>query len=55
MLNIIKKIFKKKEKPKKVEEEVLILTEDKTFENEIKQNKETISHTKSDLKSGLGG
>ena len=54
MLNIIKKIFKKKEKPKKIEEEVLILTEDKTLENKVKQNKETISHTKSDLKSGLG-
>jgi len=41
MFNIIKKIFKKKEEPKKVEEE-------------INQNKETILHTKSDLKSGLG-
>ena len=40
MLEKIKKIFKKKSKakakPKKVEE-VLVLAEDKTFENEVKK------------------
>ena len=40
MLEKIKKIFKKKQKakakPKKVEE-VLVLDEDKTFENEVKK------------------
>ena len=38
MLEKIKKIFKKKPKakPKKVEE-VLVLDEDKTFENEVKK------------------
>ena len=38
MLEAIKKIFKRKpkEKPKKVEE-VLVLDEDKTFENEVKK------------------
>ncbi len=60
MLEKIKKIFKKKPKakakakPKKVEE-VLILDEDKTFENEVKKPeiKETVSETKSETKSSL--
>ena len=60
MLEKIKKIFKKKPKakakakPKKVEE-VLILDEDKTFENEVKRPevKETVSETKSETKSSL--
>ena len=62
MLNIIKKIFKKKEEPKEIKqeenliEEVLVLTEEKIIKNKIKETvSETISHTKSDLKSGLGG
>ena len=60
MLEKIKKIFKKKPKakakatPKKVEE-VLVLDEDKTFENEVKKPevKETVSETKSETKSSL--
>ena len=60
MLEKIKKIFKKKSKtkvkakPKKVEE-VLVLAEDKTFENEVKKPevKETISETKPETKSSL--
>ena len=60
MLEKIKKIFKKKSKakakakPKKVEE-VLVLDEDKTFENEVKKPevKETVSETKSETKSSL--
>ena len=62
MLEKIKKIFKKKPKakaktkakPKKVEE-VLVLAEDKTFENEVKKPevKETISETKPETKSSL--
>ena len=63
MLEKIKKIFKKKTKakakakPKKVEE-VLVLSEDKTFENEvkkpeIKEIKETVSETKLETKSSL--
>jgi hypothetical protein len=61
MLEGIKKIFKRKPKakakPKKVEE-VLILDEDKTFENEVKKPevkdiKETASETKSETKSSL--
>ena len=60
MLEKIKKIFKKKPKakakakPKKVEE-VLVLDEDKTFENEVKKPevKETISETKLETKSSL--
>ena len=63
MLEKIKKIFKKKPKakakakPKKVEE-VLVLAEDKTFENEVKKPevieiKETVSETKSETKSSL--
>ena len=58
MLEKIKKIFKKKPKakakPKKVKE-VLVLAEDKTFENEVKKPevKETISETKPETKSSL--
>ena len=61
MLEGIKKIFKRKPKakakPKKVEE-VLVLDEDKTFENEVKKPevievKETISETKAETKSSL--
>ena len=62
MLEKIKKIFKKKPKakakakakPKKVEE-VLVLAEDKTFENEVKKSevRETISETKSETKSSF--
>ena len=60
MLEKIKKIFKKKPKakakakPKKVEE-VLVLAEDKTFENEVKKPevKETVSETKAETKSSL--
>ena len=61
MLEKIKKIFKKKPKakakPKKVEE-VLVLAEDKTFENEVKkpevksETKETKSETTSSLTFG---
>ena len=59
MLEKIKKIFKKKPKakPKKVEE-VLVLDEDKTFENEVKKPevkakvKET-KETKSSLTFGV--
>ena len=55
MLERIKKIFKKKPK---VEKEVLVLDEDKTFENEVKKPevieiKETVSETKSETKSSL--
>ena len=55
MLERIKKIFKKKPK---VEKEVLILDEDKTFENEVKKPevieiKETVSETKAETKSSL--
>jgi len=58
MLEKIKKIFKRKSKvkakPKKVEE-VLVLAEDKTFENEIAkpQVNETVAETKSETKSSL--
>ena len=59
MLEAIKKIFKikPKEKAKKVEE-VLVLDEDKTFENEVnkpevKEIKEIISETKAETKSSL--
>jgi len=59
MLEKIKKIFKKKSKtkvkakPKKVEE-VLVLDEDKTFENEVKKPevKATVKQTK-ETKSSL--
>ena len=55
MLERIKKIFKKKPK---VEKEVLVLDEDKTFENEVKKPevieiKETVSETKAETKSSL--
>ena len=59
MLEKIKKIFKRKPKPKaKVEEEVLVLAEDKTFENEINkpevkfETRETKSETTSSLTFG---
>ena len=55
MFKIIKKIFSKKNKPKINEnEEVLILTEDKTYENEVKKSdvKET-RETKSSLTIGV--
>jgi mannose/fructose/N-acetylgalactosamine-specific phosphotransferase system component IIB len=57
MLEKIKKIFKRKPKVK-VKEEVLVLAEDKTFENEIKkpevksETKETKSETTSSLTFG---
>ena len=55
MFEKIKKIFKKKPK---VEKEVLVLDEDKTFENEVKKPevieiKETVSETKAETKSSL--
>ena len=63
MLEKIKKIFKKKPKAKvkaksKKVEEVLVLAEDKTFENEIKkpevksETRETKSETTSSLTFG---
>ena len=54
MFEKIKKIFKKKPK-EKIEEEVLVLAEDKTFENEIAkpQVNETVAETKSETKSSL--
>ena len=61
MLEKIKKIFKKKPKPKakakaklKKVEEVLVLAEDKTFENEVKklEIKEKLKDTK-ETKSSL--
>ncbi len=60
MLERIKKIFKKKpkvEKEKRTYEKAIDHSNDITFENEVKvkQTKETISETKSDTKSGLGG
>ena len=57
MLDKIKKIFKRKPKAK-VEEEILVLAEDKTFENEIakpevkSETKETKSETTSSLTFG---
>tara|TARA_B100000902_G_scaffold358765_1_gene374062 strand:- start:115 stop:312 length:198 start_codon:yes stop_codon:yes gene_type:complete len=65
MLEKIKKIFKKKPKakakPKKVEE-ILVLAEDKTFENEVEKPKfkeqidqtvsGTVSQTRSETKLG---
>ena len=58
MLEKIKKIFKRKPKAKtklKKVEEVLVLAEDKTFENEIAkpQVNETVAETKSETKSSL--
>ena len=54
MLDKIKKIFKRKPKAK-VEEEVLVLAEDKTFENEIvkSQVNERVTETKSETTSSL--
>tara|TARA_R110000824_G_scaffold15954_1_gene66761 strand:+ start:211 stop:399 length:189 start_codon:yes stop_codon:yes gene_type:complete len=62
MLEKIKKIFKKKlkvkAKPKKIKE-VLVVAEDKTFENEIKkpevksETRETKSETTSSLTFGV--
>ena len=63
MLEGIKKIFKRKPKakakakPKKIKE-ILVLDEDKTFENEVKkpeviQVKQTVSETKTETKSSL--
>ena len=57
MLEKIKKIFKKKPKakvklkPKKIEE-VLVLEEDKTYENEV-QKAEVKSETQPETKSSL--
>ena len=57
MLERIKKIFKRKPKAK-VEEEVLVLAEDKTFENEINkpevksETRETKLETTSSLTLG---
>ena len=57
MFEKIKKIFKKKpkakakSKPKKIEE-VLVLEEDKTYENEV-QKPEVKSETKSETTSSL--
>ena len=56
MLEKIKKIFKRKPKVKaKKVEEVLVLAEDKTFENEIAkpQVNETVAETKSETTSSL--
>ena len=59
MLDKIKKIFKRKPKAKaKAKEEVLVLAEDKTFENEINkpevksETRETKSETTSSLTFG---
>ena len=54
MLDKIKKIFKRKPKAK-VEKEVLVLAEDKTFENEIVKPKldERVTETKSETTSSL--
>ena len=65
MLERIKKIFKRKPKDKplilkdkkRTYEKKIDHSNDISFENEVKvkQTKETISETKSDTKSGLGG
>ena len=58
MLNKIKNIFKKKPKAKVEEKEILVLAEDKTFENEINkpevksETRETKSETTSSLTFG---
>ena len=54
MLERIKKIFKRKPKAK-VEKEILVLAEDKTFENEIvkPQVNERVTETKSETTSSL--
>ena len=64
ILKSIKKIFKKKPTEKKVkkelkqkikDEDVLVLSEDKTYENEVmkKATKETKQETKSSLTFGV--
>ena len=65
MFKAIKNIFKKKSKQeplvvqdeKRTYEKKIDHSNDISFENEVKvkQTKETISETKSDTKSGLGG
>jgi|TARA_R100001015_G_C4492507_1_gene69626 hypothetical protein len=65
MFKAIKNIFKKKSKQeplvvqdeKRTYEKKIDHSNDISFENEVKvkQAKETISETKSDTKSGLGG
>jgi len=64
MFEKIKKIFKKKSKKplavkeeKRTYEKKIDHSNDISLENEVKvkQTKETISETKSDTKSGLGG
>tara|TARA_R110002020_G_scaffold147486_1_gene322847 strand:- start:288 stop:485 length:198 start_codon:yes stop_codon:yes gene_type:complete len=65
MFKAIKNIFKKKSKQeplvvqdeKRTYEKKIDHSNDISFENEVKvkQSKETISETKSDTKSGLGG
>ena len=64
MFKAIKNIFKKKQKEplvvkdeKRTYEKAIDHSNDISFENEVivKQTKETISETKSDTKSGLGG
>jgi len=54
MFNKIKKLFKKKEAPKKAEEKIIVVAEDATFENEVKKSavKET-KETKSTLTFGV--
>ena len=54
MLDKIKKIFKRKSKAK-AKKEVLVLAEDKTFENEIvkPQLNERVTETKSETTSSL--
>ncbi len=54
MLDKIKKIFKRKPKAK-VEKEILVLAEDKTFENEINKPEvnERVTETKSETTSSL--
>jgi len=56
-MEIFRRIFKRKPKTEKVKE-VLVLDEDKTFENEVNKSevieiKETVSETKAETKSSL--
>ena len=61
ILNSIKKIFKKKPAEKKIkeevkEEQVLVLSEDMTYENEVvnqEGTKETVQETKSSTTFGV--
>tara|TARA_R100001463_G_scaffold3805_1_gene15044 strand:+ start:264 stop:449 length:186 start_codon:yes stop_codon:yes gene_type:complete len=60
ILNSIKKIFKKKPAEKKIKEEVkqkevLVLSEDTTYENEVvkKSTRETVQETKSSTTFGV--